>query len=133
MSVNTLYRYSRYTRLSLTLQRSKQDDIDTINNSPFWNTGVFVTLSHDWHRFKVTSYVGFAYQNNYYINETLDAGTGEFKKRVDNLYFLNAGLSRPLTRWLRMRLDYSYIDRSSNISGNSYNDNRFLFGFQTSF
>jgi hypothetical protein len=133
MSVNTLYRYSRYTSLTLTLQRSKQDDIDTANNSPFWNTGLFVTLRHDWHRFKATSYVGFAYQNNYYINETLDVGTGEFKKRVDNLYYLNAGVSRPLTRWLRVRLDYSYIDRNSNISGNSYNDNRFLFGFQASF
>jgi hypothetical protein len=133
MSMNTLYRCSRYTRVSLTLQRSKQDDIDTITNSPFWNTGVFVNLSHDWHRFKATSYVGFAYQNNSYINQTLDVGTGEFKKRVDNLYFLNAGVSRPLTRWLRARLDYSYIDRSSNISGNSYNDNRFLFGLQTSF
>jgi uncharacterized protein (PEP-CTERM system associated) len=131
--VNTLYRYSRYTRLSLTLQRSKQDDIDSINNSPFWNTGVFFTLSHDWTRFKVTSYVGFAYQNNSYINSTLDGVTGEFKKRVDNLYFVNAGVSRPLTRWLRLRLDYSYIDRGSNFSGDSYNDNRVLLGLQTSF
>jgi len=132
MSANTLYRYNRYTRVSLTLQRSKQDDIDTIDNSPFWNTGVFLTLSHDWHRFKTTSYVGFAFNNNSYINSTFDGGTGEFKKRLDNLYFINAGLSRPFTRWLRLRLDYSYIERSSNFSGNSYNEHRFLMGVQAS-
>ncbi len=132
MSVNTLYRYSRYTNLSLTLQRSKQDDLDSTDNNPFWNTGVFVSLSHDWHYFKATTYVGFAYTNNSYINSTLDGGTGEFKKREDNIYFLNAGVSRPLTRWLRVRLDYSYIDRSSNFSGNSYDEHRILFGLQAS-
>lgn len=132
MSVQALYRYSRYTSLSLTLQRSKQDDLDAGNNNPFWNTGVFVALNRDWHYFKMASYVSFAYFNNSYINATFDDGAGRFKKREDQIYFLSAGLSRSLTRGLRLRADYSYINRSSNFSGNTYNDHRVLVGLQTS-
>lgn len=130
-SVQTQYRYSRYTNLSLTFQRSQQDDVD-FGNSAFWNTGVFVTLSHEWTYFKTTTYASFAYTNNSYINDSFDAGTGTFRRRDDNILHLGAGLSRTLTRWLRLRLDYTYINNSSNFSGFTYNDHRFLIGLQTS-
>ena len=131
MSLQTLYRYSRYTNLALTVQRSKQDDVD-FGNSPFWNTGVFATYSHDWHYFRMTTYASFGFINNDYLNESFDSGSGSFKGREDNIIYLGAGLSRPLTRWLKVRLDYSYFNQSSNISGFTYNEHQALFGLQTS-
>jgi hypothetical protein len=133
MSVNTLYRYSRYTTFNLTLQRSIQNDTDSINNDAFINTGIFLTLSHDWHKFKTTTYASIGYNNNYYVNSSLAPGTNEFERRLDNVIFLGAGLGRPLTKWLRLQVDYAYIIRSSNFSGFSYNDNRLSFGCQLSF
>jgi hypothetical protein len=127
MSVQTLYQYSRYTNVSLTVQRSKQDNID-FNNSPFWNTGIFVNLTHDWHFLKATTYAGVAFINNSYINPSLDVTT--FKRREDNNIYLSAGISRPITRWLRLRLDYNYLNDASNFSGLGYNEHRILFGIQ---
>jgi hypothetical protein len=130
-SVQTLYRWSRYTTISLTAQRSQQDDVD-FGNSAFWNTGVFLTLNHEWTYFKTTTYATFSYTNNSYINDSFDAGTGTFRRRDDNIIYGGVGLSRSLTRWLRLRLDYSYLNNSSNFSGFTYNDHRFLIGLQTS-
>jgi hypothetical protein len=131
MSVQTLYSFSRYTNLSLTVQRSKQDDID-FGNSPFWNTGIFVNLSHNWHYFKTTTYIGFGFIDNSYINRTFDVNKG-FLKREDNFLYLSVGASRPITRWLRLRVDYNYADRSSNFTGFGYNEHRVLFGIQASY
>jgi hypothetical protein len=131
MSVQTLYRFSRYTDLTLTVQRSRQDDVD-FNNSPFWSTGIFVNLSHDWHYFKTTTYMGFAFINDSYINSTFDINKG-FLTREDNFLYLSFGASRPITRWLRFRVDYNYANRSSNFTGYNYNEHRVLFGIQTSF
>jgi len=132
MSAQLLYRYSRYTNLSLTAQQSFQEDAD-FANSPYRNTGVWVTLSHDWHKFRVYSYATFFFLNNDYLNASLDGGTVQFFRRHDNLIGVFTGLSRPLTRWLRARIDYNYSNRSSNFSGYSYNDHRVLFGVSASF
>jgi hypothetical protein len=131
VSVQALYRYSRYTNLSLAFQRSKQDDVD-FGNRPFWNTGVFVAWSHEWTYFKTTSYASFSFVNNSYINNSLDAASGTFKRRDDTVIFLGAGISRPVTRWCQFRVDYSYINNSSNFGGLTYNEHRVLTGLQTS-
>ncbi len=131
MSANLLYRYSRYTNFTITAQRSFQEDLD-FGNSGYRNTGVWLTLNHEWHYFRVNSYATFFYLNNRYLNSTVDLA-GQFKRRNDDIIGAGAGLSRPLTRWLVARIDYNYINRGSNFFGYSYNDHRLLFGVQASF
>ncbi len=132
LSVQTLYKISPYTQLSLLAQRGIQEDVDYYNN-PYINSGLFLTLSHYWHYINVTSYTAFSYYNNQYISATIDTYTGALLKRNDDYYSFGAGLSRPLTRWLRVRLDYLYNDRASNYSFVPYNEHKVLLGLQTSF
>jgi hypothetical protein len=132
MSIQTLYRISRYTQLSLVAQRSLQADVDYADQANY-NTGLFLTLSHYWHYFDITSYAGFSYYNNYYLVSTFDPATGQLLKRNDNFYSFGAGLSRPVTRWLRVHLDYLYIDRGSNFTNCAYNEHKVLLGLQSSF
>ena len=131
MSMNLLYRYSRATNLTLTAQRAFQQDVD-FRNAGYYNTGVWLALNHEWSYFHIASYASFYYINSNYLNPTLDA-QGQFLRRLDNIVGTGVGLSRPLTRWLRARVDYSYSNRASNFFGYSYNENRVLVGLQTSF
>ncbi len=132
MSLQLLYRLSRDTNLTLTAQRSFQEDVD-FDNSGYRNTGIWVSLNHNWHYFRVFSYATFFYLNNYYLSPAADPGTGEVFRRQDDIVGVNLGLARPVGRWLRIRLDYFYSNRSSNFAGYSYNDHRVLFGVSTSF
>jgi hypothetical protein len=131
MSINLLYRYSRTTNLTLTAQRSFNQDVD-FRNAGYYTTGVWVALNREWTFFRLASYASFYFINSNYLNPALDS-QGQFLKRLDNTVGFGAGLSRPLTRWLRARVDYSYSNRSSNFFGYGYNDNRVLVGLQTSF
>ena len=131
LSIQTLYRISRYTQLSLIAQRSLQADVDFANNA-YYNTGLFLTLSHYWHYCKVTSYAAFSYYNNDYLFASIDP-SGQSLKRIDNVYSFGAGLSRPLTPWLRLRLDYLYNDRGSNFNFYTYNEQKVVLGLQSSF
>jgi hypothetical protein len=131
LSANLLYNFSRYTSLALTAQRSFQQDSDFFN-AGYTNSAVFVTLNHEWTKFKVTSFASFFYINNAYVNPTLNS-LGELETRNDNIVGVGVGFSRPLTRKLRVRAAYNYLNRSSNFPGYSYNDNRVLVGLQTSF
>jgi hypothetical protein len=131
-SIGTIYRFSRYTNLNVSLQRSIQENL-SFNNQPYKNTGVWVSLNHDWARFQTASYLSFSYANASYINNFPDPGTGELKTRNDNTITLGAGVSRPITRWARVRLDYSYINNASNFFIYEYNEHRAMFGVQLSF
>lgn len=131
LSAELRYRYSRYTNVAVTAQRSFQQDVDFFNTG-YNNSGVWVTLNHDWAKFKVASYVSFFFINNAYLNPAPDA-FGQFETRNDDLVGFGVGLSRPLSRWLRIRLAYSYVNRSSNFPGYGYNDNKVLGALQTSF
>lgn len=126
-SVSTAYRYSKFTTFNLTVQRSKQDNIN-YDNAPYWNTGVFFTVTRDWHYLKSTLYAGISYTNNDYINPTLDGTV--LKRRQDNVFYIVGGLYSPLNRWLRLRFDYSYIDNQSNFSSYTYSEHRVLLGLQ---
>ncbi|MBW1991183.1 MAG: outer membrane beta-barrel protein [Deltaproteobacteria bacterium] len=130
LSLQTVYRYGRRTLLTLTVQRSKQDDVD-FGNRPFWHTGIFLALKHEWHYFRLTTYATFSFINNSYLNRAWEAASGTFKRREDNIFYVGAGLSRPLNRWLRLRLDWRYLDDSSNFSGFSYTDHQVLAGLKT--
>ena len=132
MSIQTLYKYSAYTQVSLLAQRGIAEDVDYANN-PYITTGLFLTLSHFWIASQVTSYVGCAYFNNDYLNTTQDAFTGTFLTRNDNYESFSFGLSRPLTKYLRLRLDYEYDNRGSNLSFAAYNEHKVLLGLQASF
>jgi len=131
LSAQLTYRYSRYTSLMVTGQRSFQQDPD-FANAGYNNSGVWITLNHDWTKFRVFSYISFFYVNNSYLNPAPNA-VGQIETRDDNLVGFGVGVSRPVTRWLNVRLAYSYVNRSSNFPGYGYNDNRVLGGIQASF
>jgi hypothetical protein len=132
LSIQNLYRYSRFTTFSLIAQRSLQEDSDS-NNSPYVNTGLFFTFSHYLHFFNVTSNLLLSYYNNHYENLSFDPGTGTLVRRVDNIFNAGAGLSRPLNKWLRLRLDYLYANKGSNVNTFSYNEHKVILGLQASF
>jgi hypothetical protein len=131
LSAQLLYRFSRYTNLAVTGQRSFQQDPDFLN-AAYYNNAVWVTLNHEFHKWRVASYASFFFTSNAYINPAVDA-VGQIDTRNDSLVGFGAGLSRPINRWLRVRVAYSYVNRSSNFPGYSYNDNRVLGALQTSF
>ena len=137
LSIQALYKLSRYTQMSLIAQRSLQENVSNTNylfgNNSYFNSGLLFTLSHFWHYFNVTSYLSFAYYNNQYIYENFDPGTGQLKTRADDIIYAGGGLSRPLTKWLRLRLDYLYYNQGSNFSYTAYNEHKVLFGVQSSF
>jgi hypothetical protein len=136
LSIQTLYKLSRYTQMSLIAQRSLQEDVNSITifgNNSYFNSGLLFNLTHLWHYFNVTSYMSFSYYNNKYIYDNFDPGTDELKSRVDNIIYAGGGLSRPVTKWLRLRLDYLYYNRGSNFSFYSFNEHKVLLGVQSSF
>jgi polysaccharide biosynthesis protein VpsM len=130
-SAQTIYKFSRYTNVALVAQRSIQENADNLNNG-YYNSGLFLTVNHLFHYFQVSSYAAFAFYHNNYVGDTFNSGTGEFQHRVDNIVSAGVGLSRPVTNWLRLRLDYLYTNQSSNFSGLSYNQHFVSFGAQTS-
>ena len=130
LSIQTLYRYSRYTNITLIAQRSLQEDSDS-NNSPYTNTGFLLTVNHFIHYWKVNTYAGITYYNNAYVNPTLNGKVLE--TREDNIFGVVAGVSRPLNRWIRLRVDYAYQDKSSNFNSFSYMEHKVLLGAQASF
>jgi len=136
LSIQALYKLSRYTQMSLVAQRALQEDVNTstiFGNNSYFNSGLLFTLSHFWHYFNVTSYASVAYYNNKYIYDNFDPGTGELKSRVDNIIYAGGGLSRPVTKWLRLRLDYLYYNRGSNFNFYPFNEHKVLLGIQSSF
>ncbi|MBW1992498.1 MAG: outer membrane beta-barrel protein [Deltaproteobacteria bacterium] len=132
MSIQMLYRYSSFTNFSLTAQHSIQEDVDLAANNAYRHTAVYFSWNHDWHILRAKVYLAFSYTNNDYIGTTIDPFTGELKSREDDIISLGCGFSRPFTRWFRVRLDYQFLDRSSNIGGFTFNEHRFLFGIQAS-
>jgi len=53
-------------------------------NEGYINSVVWVTLNHEWSKFKVARYVSFFYLNNDYLNPALNA-FGQFETRNDNV------------------------------------------------
>ena len=131
-SVQTVFRSSPYTNLTIVGQRSIQEDPDSDNNA-FTNTGFYVAINHKWHYFDVDSYVFFSFYNNLYKSITQEPVTGIFNRRIDNIYSLGVGLVRPIFKYLQVRLDYAYYDRGSNFPTYSYNEHKVILGLQASF
>jgi hypothetical protein len=130
-SLGTIYRYSRYTTLNLSAQRSIQQDIDFANLS-YMSTALWVSLSHDWTALRMASYVSFAYANSSYVNSGINPSTGLPSPREDNTISIGAGVSRPFASWLRLRLDYNYSNKTSDYFLYSYHEHRVLVGVQLS-
>jgi hypothetical protein len=131
LSAELLYRLSGYTNITVNAQRSFQEDLD-FGNTGYRSSSVWVTVNHEWHYFRIFSYANFFYINNDYLNETFDPA-GNFDTRLDNIIGCGIGFSRPITRWLKARVDYNYVNRNSNFFGYGYNENRVLFGLSSSF
>ena len=132
LSIQTLYKLGRYTQMSLVAQRVLQEDPNSRNDA-YFNTGLLFTVSHLWHYYNVTSYVSSSYYNNNYIYDNFNPGTTELKRRIDNVIYVGGGLSRPITRWLKLRLDYVYYYRGSNFNSFPTNEHKVLLGVQSSF
>lgn len=129
LSAQVAYKFDRRTNLGLTAQRSIQQDTDLAGNTPYYNTGVYLTLNHLWPYWKLDSYANVSYNYNDYINRSVNPGDG-LQFRQDSIISAGVGLSRPLTRYLRLRLDYSYTNKASNFNTYGYNEHRMLFGIQ---
>jgi len=129
-SAQVTYKFDRRTNLALTAQRAINQDADLAGNTAYENTAFYVTLNHLWAYWKLSSYVNVSYTINDYINRSQDPGDG-FKFRQDSIVSAGVGFSRPLTRYLRLRLDYSYNNKASNFTNYSYNEHRMIFGIQT--
>jgi hypothetical protein len=118
---------------ALTAQHSIQEDVDLAANNAYRNTGLYFAWNYDWHFTRSAVYLAFSYTNNDYLSEIVDPFTGELKRRRDDIISVGGGISRPFTHWFRLRADYQYLNRSSNLGGFSYNEHRALFGVQASF
>lgn len=129
LSAQVTYKFDRRTNLALTAQRSIQQDVDVSGNAAYTNMGIYLTLSHEWAFWRLSSSANIAYTFNDYINRSLNPGDGR-QFRQDSIIFTGVGLSRPLTRYLKLKLDYSYNNRASNFNGFGYNEHRILFAIQ---
>jgi hypothetical protein len=129
LSAQVTYKFYRRTNLSVTTQRSIQQDSDLAGNTPYYNTAFYLTLNHLWAYWNLNSYANVSYTINDYINRSQDLGDG-FRFRQDSVVSAGVGFSRPLTRYLRLRLDYSYTNKASNFTNYSYNEHRMIFGIQ---
>ncbi|OGP69931.1 MAG: hypothetical protein A2Y80_05265 [Deltaproteobacteria bacterium RBG_13_58_19] len=132
MSMETLYRYSNYTTFALTAQHSIQEDVDLTVNNAYRNTAIYANWNHKWHIINADLYLTVAVTNNAYISASADPATGLIKKRQDNIFSFGGGISRPLTRWLKLRLDYQYANKDSNFTDFSYMEHKIIFGIQSS-
>jgi hypothetical protein len=132
LSIQTQYRYSRYTNFNLVAQRAIQEDPDSANNS-YVNTGFLFSISHLWHYFNIASYANFAYYNNRYVSIQPEGLLGILKRRIDNIYSAGCGLSVPLTKYFKAKVEYVYYNRGSNFYNINYNDHRVIFGVQASY
>jgi hypothetical protein len=131
-SVQTVFRASNYTNITIIGQRSVQEDPDS-NNNAYYNTGFYISLNHKWHYFNVESYVIFSFYNNLYKSITPEPVTGTLNRRDDNIYAAGCGIMRPLTKYLQLRIDYVYYDRGSNFPTYTYNEHKVIFGIQASY
>lgn len=123
------YKFDRRTNLAITLQRSIQQDADLTSNTAYENTAFYVTMNHLWAFWRLSSYANISYSLNDYINRSVNPGDG-LKYRQDSIITTGVGISRPLTRYLRLRLDYTYSNKASNFNTYSYNEHRMIFGIQ---
>jgi polysaccharide biosynthesis protein VpsM len=132
LSIQTLYKFGPFTQMSLVAQRSLQEDPNS-GNDAYFNTGLLFTVSHLWHYFKVTTYLSASYYNNNFIYDNFNPGTTEVKRRIDNIIYVGGGLSREITRWLKLRLDYVYFNRGSSFNSYTTNEHKVIVGIQSSF
>jgi len=131
LSAQVTYKFDPRTNIALTAQRSIQQDVDLAGNSAYENTGFFLTFNHFWPSWRLNSYANISYIFNDYINRQINPGEG-LEYRQDSQITAGVGFSRPLTRYLRLRLDYSYTNKASSFNNYSYNEHRILFGVQIS-
>jgi hypothetical protein len=132
LSIQTLYRYSQYTNVTLVAQRAIQEDPDSNNNS-YVNSGFFLTYNHLFHYLQIASYANVSYYNNRYLALQQDPVTGIFIHRTDNIISLGGGFTVPITKYFKGRLDYTYYNKGSDMSNVNYNVHKIMVGVQVSY
>lgn len=122
---NLVQNFTKYTSLKLSGLRAFRDDGD-YDNVPYYMTAAALTFQH-----LLTGKVGVAamagYERADYQEKTPEPITGILKKRTDNVYSTGIGTFYNIQKYLKLRLDYIYINRDSNFEGYSFDENKVMF------
>lgn len=122
---NLVQNFTKYTSLAISALRAFQDDND-YNNTPLYRTNASLTLQH-FFTAKIGGTAVAGYENADYQKETVEPLLGVFKRREDNIYRTGIGGFYNIQKYLKVRLEYSYIKRDSNFKGYSFDENMVMF------
>jgi hypothetical protein len=119
------YLLSRYDSLTLKLNRSIREDIDT--NAPYTFTDASLWYSHilAWNE-KISLNANLGYGTSKFEASTVDID-GTIKTRDDKRYYGGVGVAYALQRWLNLGLNYSYTNNDSNMLNYNYKENKVWF------
>ena len=123
--VDIVQNFTKYTGLAFSVLRAFQDDTDYAN-VPYYRTAAALTLQHYLTR-KIGARAMVGYDRADYQEKTAEPFTGILKERIDNVYSTSIGAFYDIQKYLKVRLDYSYLKRDSNFEGFSFGENRVMF------
>lgn len=124
-ATNVKFDQSKYTSYEFQALREFQDDYD-FGNSGYYRTLVSLTAQHYFTN-KIGAAATVAYQQSDYTDDVAEPETGELHRRNDNIWTFRVGGFYNIQKYLKTRLDYEYIDRSSNFNTYSFNEHRVMF------
>jgi len=123
--VDLVQNFTKYTSLAFSILRAFQDDT-FYANVPYYRTAASLTLQHYFTR-KIGGRAMTWYDRADYQEKTIERYTGIFKERTDNVYSTGIGAFYDIQKYLKVRLDYNYINRDSNFEDFSFGENRVMF------
>jgi hypothetical protein len=117
-----LYRPTDRTTISVVTDRSTQEAVFGTGKF-FVATLAALSIRHMFLPKVIGDVRATAGENEF---STKDVVAGRTKFRLDTLLGWGAGLEYELQRWLRLRVDYSHAQRTSNFDEFSFSDDRLL-------
>lgn len=123
--VDLVQNFTKYTSLAFSILRAFQDDT-FYANVPYYRTAASLILQHYFTR-KIGGRAMTWYDRADYQEKTIERYTGIFKERTDNVYSTGIGAFYDIQKYLKVRLDYNYINRDSNFEDFSFGENRVMF------
>ncbi|HQG26467.1 MAG TPA: outer membrane beta-barrel protein [Syntrophorhabdus sp.] len=123
--IDLIQNFTKYTSLSFSVLRAFHDDT-YYANVPYYRTAAALTLQHYFTR-KIGGRAMAWYDRADYQERTPEPFTGFFKERTDKVYSTGIGAFYDIQKYLKVRLDYNYINRDSNFENYSFGENRVMF------